>query len=186
MLNWVAVLRRILHLYNVNTQQDLGMALGVPVHIGVESHHDTTIPWHILELVVADKHVSWDWLMTGRHFREAGKPAEEDDGRDEEPRTIPADKSVQQEPRAAPDRPPSLETRELVRALLPHDHGEAGMMEENPETGELGLASPAAASAPGASGSADPIAEELERIKTTLLDEIERVKKLLEERDRAE
>lgn len=121
MINWVAVLRRILRVYGVATQQELGMALGVPVSIHDDGGaHDMVIPWEILGMVVEDKAVSWDWLLTGREF--TGERRDDDEpGHPIKPGPAPAPKRAIGNTESRTGQPPRLETRELARTLLAHD-----------------------------------------------------------------
>ena len=153
MLNWMAIYRRILKLYGAKSQQDLGMALGVPVNFGKDGE-EPVIPWPILELVVSEKRVSWDWLLTGKG--EGGgdtvrRPAAEQSG-------------------AA--SPPRLETRELERVLLNPEEDAGG---DSEDTG--GGAVDTGRSKSGR------VVRTLEDIKSRMQKEIERVEKLLEEQD---
>lgn len=125
MLKWVEVLWRILKLYNVRSARELGMALGIPVRL--EEHGAVEeIPWEILELVVADKGVSWDWLLTGRDFCPIDPATKGDKNAPGTPiiGNLGAKPIVRD---SAPSRPlaeervdpPRFETRELARTLLP-------------------------------------------------------------------
>jgi hypothetical protein len=121
MLNWVDILRRILVLYKVRTQAELGMALGVHLNVGLEGGSDV-IPWPVLEKVVADKKVSWDWLLTGKGLEggpegtEAAKPPETQP----EPKPAPVDNVRSRDP----ERPLRIETRELARELLGRENNQ--------------------------------------------------------------
>lgn len=127
MLNWVAILKRILKLYGLHSARELGMALGVPIRRGEGGQADEEIPWPILEMVVADKGVSWDWVLTGRNFRPESadtKPILRQGGGgggdgDETPERRPSRQvTATPVPESAPVAPPRLETRELERTLL--------------------------------------------------------------------
>ncbi len=135
MLNWVAILRRLLNLYGVKTQQELGMAIGVPFHLKLEGDgEDDTIPWPILELVVSENNLSWDWLLTGKYYR--GQPGEkaDDPKRDDAPPPRPEEPA-----QPAGDKPPRIETRELARRLLNPDPSADGAADA---TGQSGAAEP--------------------------------------------
>lgn len=115
MIKWVEVLIRILKLYNVRTQQELGMALAMPVSVGIgDNLENDVIPWPILEKVVLEKKVSWDWLLTG-----AGEPPAA--GARVSSRRPP--EMVDDETSREQNRPPRLETRKLERELLTNDRG---------------------------------------------------------------
>lgn len=170
MINWIEVLRRIMNLYNVKTQQELGMALGVPVAIGMGDAPETTIPWPILELVVSEKKVSWDWLLAGvesKPAREAGKATA---GKKSGGTAVRAPETGATTANAArariPGMRPNIETRELERRLLAQDSY------REPE-------SPSDA-APDDAGE-EAVIRELEEIRETMRREMDRVTKLLEE-----
>lgn len=118
MLHWVEVLHRILSLYKVRTQQELAMAMGVPVNFGMDGQSEESgIPWPILAIVVKEKNVSWDWLLTGREYQGRKHAAEEE--RSSAATAIDASRT--------PSRnPPRIETRELARQLLPPRGGSRG------------------------------------------------------------
>lgn len=92
------------------------MALGVPLKFGEEGA-EKELPWLVLEMVIADKGVSWDWLLTGRNTP-AGSGAATPDGKgdkEEEPLTKNPAPPISKLTRA---KMPRIETRELRRALL--------------------------------------------------------------------
>ena len=128
MVNWVDVLRRVMMLYNVKTQQELGMAIGIPAHIGMEgSAGGRTIPWQILERVVEDRKVSWDWLLTGKEHSGEKQPEWKDGAGDETEKTGGGTPGKGTGEAELPLRPyPSQETRELERELLDSPPGENG------------------------------------------------------------
>lgn len=186
MLDWVDVLRRILHLYNVKTQQELGMALGVPVRVGLDGDAgEATVPWQIMELVVHNKRVSWDWLLTGRQFQADGRSEEKDDvAKRESPPAQPQNADGQENPTATSDRMRYADTRELARDLLPSDDHAVGA------DGRLGLG-PAESGAelefvPADDGEAetDSAVRELERLRDAMRREVERLDRLLAGRNR--
>ncbi len=109
MINWIAVLRRMLQLYNVKTQQELGMALGVPLSFTLDGSPGSAIPWPILELVVSEKRVSWDWLLTGKGERDVSRAA---------PETAAAARKAATSAADSRDAAPRFETRDLARVLL--------------------------------------------------------------------
>ncbi len=132
MLNWVAIYRRLLRLYNVHTQQELGMALGIPFSFGLEGEaKNDPIPWPILEMVVMHKNLSWDWLLTGKFYHNANgsdglparaagrRPTEQDDPLPDppEPRHVEETRTEQR---------PRIETRELMRRLLAVEKNQNG------------------------------------------------------------
>lgn len=158
MLNWMAIYRRILQLYNVKSQQDLGMALGVPVNFGTEGA-DTAIPWPILELVVAEKRVSWAWLLTGTGDHGGGDTVRR-----------PAGGQADLPP------PPRIETRELERVLLNPEDELNGLAGDAPDSAATGDQSAEAAKS-------SRVVRTLESIKNRMRKEIERVERLLEEHD---
>ncbi len=147
MLNWVAIYRRLLRVYNVHTQQELGMALGIPFSFGLEGEaKNEPIPWPILEMVVMHKHLSWDWLLTGKFYRtESGFPAASaaiTGGRATGRQTdqddpLPSAPQPQQIDESRTERTPRIETRELMRRLLAveknQDEHEAKRMMAAPE-----------------------------------------------------
>ncbi|MCC8107512.1 MAG: hypothetical protein LIQ30_00385 [Planctomycetes bacterium] len=131
MLNWVAILRRLLNLYGVKTQQELGMAIGVPFHLKLEGDgEDDTIPWPILELVVTENNLSWDWLLTGKYYRGRTGARDDDPKRDDAPPPRP-----EESPQPAGDTPPRIETRELARRLLNPDASGDDAAEARNQTG---------------------------------------------------
>ncbi len=158
MINWVAVLRRMLKLYAVKTRGELGMALGIPLNFTLDgTGGESAIPWPVLEVVVAEKHVNWDWLLTGRG--EQGAPradGEEDDGGA-------ARRAAERAAHAA--SAPRFETRDLARVLL------------NPQPAPAGGTDDAGTAAPDPSETA-----RLSSIKTRLREEITRVESLLDNR----
>lgn len=71
MLNWQEIISRIYELYDVKTQSSLAEALGVTRglvsrwHMKDESKR--RIPtWETVAKIVADKNITWDWLLEGR------------------------------------------------------------------------------------------------------------------------
>ncbi len=102
MLDWVDVVRRLLCAYNVKTQAELSMAMGMPVEMGANGPIETTgIPWIVLEKAVSEKCLSWDWLMTG-----------DGDGPEESP------SATQEEENNISSSMPRYQTRELARELI--------------------------------------------------------------------
>lgn len=181
MLNWFAILRRIMSLYNVKTQQELGMALGAPMHIGMEDKAGVVIPWPILEITVMEKKVSWDWLLTGKGPSPQSTPSgtvQTAEGNDQrEPASGGATGSIQANFAAAKSpagagMPPRFETRELERRLLAKDayrepEAETGMDVEG-----------------GGEPESDSVIRELEEVRETMRREMDRLERLLEERKR--
>ncbi len=131
MLNWVAILRRILGLYNVKSQQDLGMALGVPLAAD-GSLGEGEIPWLILARVVAEKGVSWDWLLTGREY--GGRKRDDGDAPPEAPQK-PANPD-NTTPRADAKSPPRIETREFMRVMIDGDKSRSAAVDEDVAAGQ--------------------------------------------------
>ncbi|MCD8349831.1 MAG: helix-turn-helix domain containing protein [Planctomycetaceae bacterium] len=133
MLNWVAILRRILGLYNVKSQQDLGMALGVPLAAD-GSLGEGEIPWLILARVVAEKGVSWDWLLTGREFggqkRNEGETSSKTTGVDPKP-----EHPDNTSPRSG-TAPQRIETREFMRVMIDGDKSHSVTSEEDVAAGQ--------------------------------------------------
>lgn len=173
MLNWVAILRRILGLYNVRTQQDLGMALGVP--LDADSLSGREIPWPILERVVAEKGVTWDWLLTGRG--ESRDPCKLDDAAKARPDNTTS--------RATPKAPPRIETREFARVLLdgatPEQPGQYEMSDS--AGGENSEAMLEAELLPhDEPGDEAGLLDRLKEIKDSMQKEIDRVDRILRER----
>lgn len=118
MLNWFAVLKRMLKLYGVRSTRELGMALGVPLKFGEDGSVEKEIPWLILEMVVQDKGITWDWLLTGRNAP-TGSGATSEPGRATERDEEPLVKNPSQPPsKLTRVKMPRIETRELRRALL--------------------------------------------------------------------
>lgn len=167
MLNWVAILRRILALYSVRSMQDLGMALGVPLE--ADSFADKPIPWPILERVVAEKNASWDWLLTGRSRGETASAADNETARPF--------------PNAKNPAPPRIETRELRRVLLdgePRGEDEAALRDrtEIPENeaqleAEMGL---------GKSRAPDvELLTRLRKLRDSMQREVDRAERILRE-----
>ncbi len=116
MVKWIDVLRRLLALYNVHTQAELGMAMAMPIDAGIEeSIQDKGMSWKILEKAVREKHVDWNWLMTGSGVGPKYRSDDEDGEQDQK----------QEEPAATKKSSrlsvPSLDTRELERVLLEND-----------------------------------------------------------------
>lgn len=175
MIKWVEVLRRILRLYGVATQQEMGMALGVPVSIHAEGGaHDMVIPWEILAMVVGDKRVSWDWLLTGAEFR--GERRDDDEpGHPIKPVPPSGAKQAINNTESRNGQPPRLETRELARTLLPQtdapDRPEAPPEEEPDPAREAPRESHA------------EMVRRLEELKASVQKEIENVERLLKEGD---
>lgn len=165
MLNWMAVLRRILRLYNVKTLRELGMAMGIPMR-PEDSGPNVPTPWPVLEMVVAEKRVSWDWLLTGKES--GGRPG---DGDEEGKPSVPAS-----QPSQSP--PPRLETRELARTLLaPRQDADEWGEDIEPEAPE-----PSAPEPPSASrGDAEAVIRELKELKTSIQKEMDRVDAILGE-----
>ena len=133
MLNWVDILRRILSLYKVRTQSELGMALGLTVNVGLDSDRGgRIIPWEILEKVVEEKKVSWDWLLTGAGSQEEAVPTGEQqeetspivgvgEAGGEEKTDVAAEPPLDNQRSRIAHRLPRIETRELERRLLPRE-----------------------------------------------------------------
>ena len=176
MLNWVAVLRRVLQAYHVKTLQELGMSLGIPMR-SEDISPDIPLPWTVLEIVVAEKRLSWDWLLTGKHFQAAGG---ESSGPgpgtgDEKPRKSAAPTQVS----ARKNRPPRIETREFARTLLdrhPNDY-------QPPEPEPLTVFEPVLPPPPPPKeASRDEVVRELEEIKASMQRELEQVETILRER----
>lgn len=112
MVDWVEVYKRLLQVYNVRTQAQLGMAMGVPGSIAGEDVEQTGISWKILDLAVTQKELSWDWLLVGKG--ESPQPAPDPDAE-----ATDAQQNTQTEAdTAANARPLHMETRELARELL--------------------------------------------------------------------
>ncbi len=142
MLNWVAIYRRLLRLYNVRTQQELGMALGMPFSFGLDGEgKNEAIPWPILEMVVMHKQLSWDWLLTGRFYRNEAEPppaaargkggpgsGHHTDHDDPLPERI----QPQQIDETRTERNPRIETRELMRRLLATEKAQTEQEENLP------------------------------------------------------
>lgn len=173
MINWVAVLRRVLQAYHVRTLQEFGMALGIPMR-PEDVGPDIPLPWTVLEIVVAEKRLSWDWLLTGKHFQAEGG---DDSGKapgDEKPRksTAPTQASMRA------NRPPRIETREFARALLdPHPN------DYQPEPAPLpAVFDPAPPRPPSPDETRDEVVRELEEIKASMQKELDRVETILRER----
>ena len=188
MINWVAVLRRMLQLYNVKNQQDLGMALGVPLNFSIGGTGlDSAIPWPILELVVSEKRISWDWLLTGRGERDICRVSSD---------TAEVRKAAEAQAGVQVVIPPRLETRELARVLLnPSESQSTYVPLQTAAESPAPLSSSDPASVPDINGDsesyaqdfhlpsgAEPVVRRLESIKTRMEKEISRVEKLLEDR----
>lgn len=178
-MNWVEILKRIFSLYNVKTQAELGMALNLSVNIGMDGNPaSAVIPWNVLERVVWEKNVSWDWLLTGKAFSGSGS-------------------SNANFAKASPPPPPvrsrvpRIETRELTRELLGGENisldQAVALSEEKP---------PEEAARPGDGMSEgddegdgkeqpppDAAMRELRNIKDFMQKEVGRVDDLLNERD---
>lgn len=173
MIKWVEVLKRILSLYHVHTQAELGMAIGIPVSVGMDGHTQSeVIPWDILEKVVRDKRVSWDWLLTGEEISGGDK-----NGAVGRTRSGAMSESAFVD---APDnekarRPPRIETRELVRELLPPEEGKGGFDAAGAETADV----------PPEENGVSPKAlnRQLREIRSSLRQEIEKVDRLLDSRE---
>lgn len=180
MINWVAVLRRMLQLYNVKSQQELGMALGIPLNFAIDgTGPESAVPWPILELVVSEKRVSWDWLLEGRGERDICR----------------RDTAAVAETRKAAESPaggkvvipPRIETRELARVLLNPGEPQStyapppNSPEEAPASDAPSEPSPEPSSGSSRPGK-DSVVRNLESIKTRMQKEIDRVEKLLEDR----
>lgn len=114
MVQWIDVLRRLLALYNVRTQVELGMAMAIPIDVGIEdSIQEKGISWMILEKAVREKHVDWNWLMTGSGVGPKYRSDDEERGhKEEEPAATRKSSRLSV---------PSLDTRELERVLLDND-----------------------------------------------------------------
>lgn len=184
MLKWIEILKRLLELYHVRTQAELGMAMGVPVNIGIGDHAENlVIPWPLLEKAVLEKKVSWDWLLAGRGPMTPGQPAADK----QDDKKAAADADAQEEKKSGPppnnlvdDRTPRgapvlrVETRELARQLL----------DRNPDDA-LRQCRRDLASASGEGGDAGrsraEVAAQLREIKENMLQEIVKVDRLLEE-----
>lgn len=175
MLNWYAILRRVMSLYNVKTQQELGMALGAPMSLGMEDGAEPVIPWPILELVKGEKSVSWDWLLTGRDW--AGADGSGAANREERTRVL--DSPAAAGPptgnaaaaKAGLQRTlPRFQTRELARELL---------ASEDAYGAERALAEMETAAA-----SPDATVRELENIRAAMRQEVARVERIIQEKKR--
>lgn len=113
MPDWLAIVKRLFRLYNVKTQAELTMAMGMPVNFGTENPlGETGIPWKILEKTIHDHHVDWNWLMTGTGKAPAATAAVDAVSPNEE--TLP------------PNRHPQYNTRDLQRTLLYPDLDKEG------------------------------------------------------------
>lgn len=196
MLNWVAVLKRILKLYGVRSTRDLGMALGVPVKLEDEGLGGQAIPWPILEIVTVDKGISWDWLLTGREFSPGAKTeVRSADGKDEVP-FMRKPSVTAAKPRAA--SMPRIETRELRRTLLDGSVKAVSSMSKIPPDEEP-AAEPVGESIPQPVEEMptfdilkpsdyvnrereEAVVRELEAIKASMQAELKRVEKILGER----
>ncbi|MCD8140109.1 MAG: hypothetical protein LUE17_10100 [Planctomycetaceae bacterium] len=124
MLNWVAILRRILGLYHVKSQQELGMALGVPLAAD-GGLGEGEIPWLILARVVAEKGVSWDWLLTGREYGGQKQDDEHKQGTAGEKGPEAPATPDNTASRAGAKTPPRIETREFMRVMIDPDKNRA-------------------------------------------------------------
>ena len=74
-LNWKRIYERIFSVYPSKTQEELGKALGVSQDLVSNWKTGKAIPtWHVLEKIVTEKHVTWQWLLTGKQtaLREGG------------------------------------------------------------------------------------------------------------------
>lgn len=189
MLNWLAILRRILKLYRVHSTRELGMALGIPLRIGEDGHADEPLPWPVLEMIVADRGVSWDWLLTGHHFlpaAESGKNAtktrkKKNPDLDEDP--IVKKCPLPSRPSASAKKPPRIETRELARTLLPS--GEVKSADARPANGWEYASSPSAPPEPADAVNArreEEVIRELEDVKASMQKELARVEEILRKR----
>lgn len=119
MLKWVEILKRVLDAYSVRTQDELGMALGAPVRIGIgDNAKNDVIPWPILERVVLEKGVSWDWLLTGAEHGETGGAKGAHAAAGAADPAVPQPQVPTPAADAAGPRPPVIETREFTRELL--------------------------------------------------------------------
>lgn len=132
------------------------MAMGMPLRHEDKSPNEP-LPWLMLEMVVAEKKVSWDWLLTGRRHRGA-------DGDD----TALMERPAQPDPEPERARPPRIETRELTRALL-STTSEPPSLEEPEST---------AAQHDTLEDNID-VVRELESIKASMRKELERVEHIL-------
>lgn len=197
MLNWFAILRRILKLYGVRSTRDLGMALGVPLKFGEEGSGEKEIPWLVLEMVVSDRGVSWDWLLTGRNTPSEPAGSDEEKGLrgEEEPLAIHPKPPVSKPTRA---KMPRIETRELRRALLDGGGRSESMREYLPPPDKAveediadlrsqariqsELLSKAQPSETAGKQREDAVVQELEGIKAAMEAELRRVQDILKER----
>lgn len=180
MLDWVDVLRRLMMLYNVRTQAELSMAMGVEVKVGIDADiQKSGISWRILERAVKDKKVSWNWLMTGFEIMWDGVNPEKPTPYST--RMAAAAAAAEEARRKATRKPTRIETRELARKLLyrkPDDNGDA---QEATET-ETATATATATTADGeACVNPATIVETLENVKAAMQKEIDRVERLLED-----
>lgn len=178
MLNWVAVVRRMMQLYRVRTLRDLGMAIGVPMR-PEDNGPDMPVPWRILELVVAEQRISWDWLLTGRHFRTPGGETVAKSRKGDE--DLPQQTAVPSLPPPQPIKPPRIETRELARTFLDRRTGDRYTppgLEPPPEP----ESPPEPPPKPDAGAAKDEVVRELEEIRTSIQKELERVETILRER----
>lgn len=170
-MNWVAILKRILKLYGVRSTRELGMALGVPLRIGEDGHVDEALPWPVLELVIADKKVSWDWVLTGREA--AGDAA----GGGTKPTVV--RRQTRTGGSQARKKPPRIETRELERTLLSGGGSGSRTVEWTEDGGAEGVVTPPETSDAANARREREVVRELEDIKASMQREMERVDELL-------
>ncbi|MCC8180038.1 MAG: hypothetical protein LIP23_03890 [Planctomycetes bacterium] len=206
MIDWVDVLRRLMVVYNVHTQNELSMAMGVQVKVGlVQDIMATGIPWRILERAVEDKKVSWNWLLAGKesmpndgaqcdaksvpgrlgcNAKRAEPPAnaKTDGDKNNQParKATAGEDAFDQEMQQARNAPPRIETRELERQLLDNEPEQPDENVNNSQT---------PANSPGQAGSSsnqtnqpDTVVRELKEIKAKMQREIEKVDELLDKR----
>lgn len=67
-LNWSEIVVRLFELYDVKTQTALGEKMGVKQTLISRWIKDASRAptWETIRKVVADKNVTWDWLLEGR------------------------------------------------------------------------------------------------------------------------
>lgn len=183
MLNWVGIVRRMVKLYGVHSAQELGMALGIPFHFGEDGHGaDEEIPWMVLDMVVADKGVSWDWLLTGRNFSPEPQPPSRqlELEKDEAPIIQRGHTRKQAAPIAV--KTPHIETRQLARTLLTPggDNTAESFSERMPEDRpkETWIIPPESAETANEKRD-ESVVRELEEIKASMQRELSRVDEIL-------
>lgn len=123
MPDWVEVYKRLLQIYNVRTQAQLSMAMGVPGVIAGRDVEQVGISWKVLAKAVAQKDLSWDWLLDGkgeapRPQTDSGESEKRDPG--EHGGAGDGNPTGGEESRRSPP-PIPMETWELKRQLLGAD-----------------------------------------------------------------